>query len=200
MTFENRGIAMNIYDLILKRRSIRQFKQDLLSRELLDKLVNAGRLAPSAANKQPLEFVVVDDKEVVKRIFPYLKWAAYIQPAGNPEPGREPAAYIVVLVNEEIRTSSFEWDSGAAIENMTLAALEEGVGSCWLISIDKKQIAEILGVPSGFLIDSVLALGYPDESPAVEEMTNSIKYWKDDEGRLHVPKRPLYSVLHHNKF
>ncbi|MCJ7679461.1 MAG: nitroreductase family protein [Candidatus Aminicenantes bacterium] len=191
---------MNIYDLILKRRSIRQFKQNLLSRELLDKLVNTGRLAPSAANKQPLEFVVVDDREVVKRIFPCLKWAAYIQPAGNPKPGREPAAYIVVLVNEEIRTSSFEWDSGAAIENMTLAALEEGVGSCWLISIDKKQIAEILGVPSGYLIDSVLALGYPDESPAVEEMTDSIKYWKDDEGRLHVPKRPLDSVLHHNKF
>ncbi|MCG2815886.1 MAG: nitroreductase family protein [Candidatus Aminicenantes bacterium] len=192
---------MNIYELILKRRSIRQFKQDPVSRKLLDRFVNAARLAPSAANKQPLEFVVVDDREVVKRLFPCLKWAAYIQPAGNPEPGREPAAYVVVLVKEEIRTSAFEWDSGAAIENMTLAALEKGVGSCWLISIDKKRIAEILGVPSGYLIDSVLALGYPDESPVADEMTtDSIKYWKDAEGRFHVPKRPLHSVLHHNKF
>ena len=191
---------MNIYDLILKRRSIRQFKQEPVSRELLDKLVNTARLAPSAANKQPLEFIVVDEQHVVDRIFPCLKWAAYIQPAGNPEPGREPAAYVVVLVNTEIRNSTFEWDSGAAIENMILAALEEGVGSCWLVSIDKKRIAEILDVPAGYLIDSVLALGYPDESPVADEMTDSIKYWKDEEGRLHVPKRPLSSILHHNKY
>lgn len=191
---------MTLYDLIVSRRTIRQFKPISLSRDFLQKLVNAARLAPSAANLQPLEFVVVDAKEIRKRIFPCLKWAGYITPGGNPEPGQEPTAYIVILINKGIKKKGYEWDAGAAIENMILAAWEEGIGSCWLASVDRVRVRKILGIPKEHLIDSVLALGYAAEAPVMEDMKDSVKYWKDKRGHLHVPKRKLKDVIHFNTF
>jgi nitroreductase len=191
---------MPFYNLILSRRSIRQFKPEPVSREILEKLVNAARLAPSAANIQPLEYVVVDDKELKQKLFSCLKWAAYISPKGDPRPGREPAAYIVVLVNSSLREKDYEHDAGAAVENIILAAWEHRVGSCWVISVEREKAQEILKIPSAYKIDSVIALGFPDEKPVVEEMKDSVKYWKDEEGRLHVPKRGLKDIIHFNGF
>jgi len=191
---------MSLYELIIARRTIRQFKPELIPREILEKLVNAARLAPSAANLQPLEFSVVDEEELKKQIFPWLKWAAYIAPEGNPKPGHEPVAYIVTLINTQIKEKGYEYDSGAAIENMILAAWELGIGSCWLLSVERDKIQKILEIPTSHKIDSVLALGYPDERPLVEEMEDSVKYWKDRDGRLHVPKRKLQDIIHFNRF
>jgi len=187
-------------EIIGDRRSIRQFRPEPVARELLERLVDLARLAPSAANLQPLEFILVDDKGLCAEIFACLKWAAYIAPEGNPKPGNEPVAYVVTLVNSLIREKMYEYDVGAAMENMVLAALGEGVGSCWLLSIDRDRLKRILGIPDGYRIDSVLALGYPAGDPAVEDLEDSQKYWKDAAGRLHVPKRTLASVLHLNRF
>ena len=189
-----------ILDLVIGRRTVRRFKPDALPKGLLGHLVDAGRLAPSAANLQPLEFIVVDSPAVRAELFVCLKWAAYINPAGNPAPGQEPAAYIIVLVNTAVREKMFEYDVGAAMENMIIAALGEGIGACWLLSIDRDRIREILKVPESFRIDSVLALGYPDEAPESEDFKESVKYWKDENGTLHVPKRKLGDVLHVNGF
>ncbi|MGZ8866491.1 MAG: nitroreductase family protein [Candidatus Aminicenantales bacterium] len=190
----------SLYETIAGRRTIRRFKPEPVPKELLERLVDAARLAPSAANVQPLEFVVVDREGPRAEVFPCLKWAAYIAPAGDPRPGEEPAAYVITLVNSKIREKMFEYDVGAAMENMILAALDEGVGSCWMLSIDRDKLRVILGVPEHYRIDSVLALGYPAEEPAVEVMGDSCRYWKDEAGRLHVPKRLLSSVAHFNKF
>jgi nitroreductase len=189
-----------VYDLAVERRTIRRFKPEPVPRELLEQLVNAARLAPSAANVQPLEFIVVDDARVKAEVFPALKWAAYIAPAGDPGPGEEPAAYVVTLVNSKLREKMFEYDVGAAMQNMILTALAEGVGACWLLSIDRDKLRATLGVPEGFRIDSVLALGYPAEEPAAEVIGESCRYWKDEAGRLHVPKRALAAILHVNRF
>jgi nitroreductase len=167
---------------------------------ILEKLVNAARLAPSGANLQPLEFIIIDDTAITKKIFPSLKWAAYIAPEGNPRPGQEPTAYVIICVNQEIRPQGYEWDVGAAMENMILTAWEEGIGSCWLLSIDRDRLRQVLSVPENYRIDSVLALGYPAEESVVEELTDSVKYWKDEQGRFHVPKRALEEVLHRNVF
>lgn len=191
---------MSIYELIVNRRTIRRFKQKPISQELLTKLVNAGRLAPSAANFQPLEFIVVNDPALVRKVFAAVKWAAYIAPAGDPPEGARPVAYLIVLINGEIKPKQGEVDAAAAIENMILAALEEGIGSCWMGAIDRDQLRQIFEVPPKYQINSVLALGYPDESPVVDDMTDSIKYWKDEHGVLHVPKRRLSDVIHFNRF
>ncbi len=190
----------SVYEIILKRRSIRRFQQRLIPFEVLEKLVNAARVAPSASNLQPLEYVVVNDKDLLPEIYSTLKWAGYIAPKGNPPEGEKPTAYIVVLVNIRISDSGYERDVGAAVENILLAALEEGIGSCWIGSINKKRLRKILNIPHFLAIDSVIALGYSTESPLMEEMTNSIKYWKDESGTLHVPKRKLKDILHRNKF
>jgi nitroreductase len=190
----------DLYELIAGRRTIRRFKPEPVAREMLERLVDVGRLAPSAANMQPLEFVVVDDAQLKAEVFPLLKWAAYIAPEGNPKPGEEPAAYIVTLANAKVREKMFEYDIGAAMENMIIAALAEGIGSCWLLSIDRDRMRPLLGVPEDYRIDCVLALGYPAEEPAAEVMGESCRYWKDAGGRLHVPKRALASVVHFNRF
>ncbi len=189
-----------VYDLIVARRTVRQFKADPIPRAVLERLGNAARLAPSAANLQPLEFILVDEPALCKEVFPCLKWAAYIAPAGNPAPGHEPAAYVVVLVNTEVREKMFEYDVGAAHESMILAAAEEGIASCWLLSIDREGLRGILKVPESHRIDSVLALGYPAEAPVAEEYGDSCRYWKDDKGTLHVPKRKRTDVIHINGF
>jgi nitroreductase len=192
---------VNIYDIIIARRTIRQFAPKPVSREILEKLVNAARLAPSAANLQPLEYVIVDDDGLKKKIFPWLKWAASIAPLGNPKPGHEPQAYIFVLVNRQIREKMYEYDIGAAIENMALAALGEGIASAWVISIDKPRVLDLLRIPEHYELDAVLALGYPSQAAVVEELTETRKkYWQDPDLTFHVPKRLLKDILHVNKF
>jgi len=142
----------------------------------------------------------VDEESKRKQLFPCLKWAGYIAPEGNPKPGQEPQAYVVVLVNTEIREKEFEWDSGAAIENMILAAWEKDIGSCWIISVDKARVKTVLNIPASYKVDSVIAFGYPAETPVIEDLEDSVEYWKDEHGYLHVPKRKLADVIRFNEF
>jgi nitroreductase len=83
---------------------------------------------------------------------------------------------------------------------MILVALGEGIGSCWLGAIDINKLSSILDIPEHVNIDSVLALGYSNESPQLEEMKDTVKYWKDEAGVLHVPKRKLEDILFYNKY
>ncbi|MDD8019731.1 MAG: nitroreductase family protein [Acidobacteriota bacterium] len=190
----------NLMNLIRKRRTIRQFQPREVSLEILYKLIDLGHLAPSASNLQPLEFLAVTDQQIRKVVFSCLRWAAYINPAGDPQPGQEPTAYIIILVNSLIRTKGFEYDVGAAAENIILGGLAAGLGSCWLISIDRDRLCPVLGLPETLKIDSVIALGYPAEQPVVENYSGSVKYWKDENACLHVPKRNLLEVAHLNLY
>ncbi|MDW7679032.1 MAG: nitroreductase family protein [bacterium] len=191
---------MSVYDLIVKRRTIRSFEQKPIAPDLLKKITNAGRLAPSGANLQPLEFLVITEQSLLGKVFATLKWAAYIAPAGDPPSDKRPTAYIIVLINTEIKKEKGEVDAAAAIENMILTALEEDVGACWLGSINRQEIRELFSIPDNYRIDSVVAFGYPSDFPVVEVADNSIKYWKDEKGVLHVPKRRLEDIVHFNKF
>jgi nitroreductase len=131
----------------------------------------------------------------------HVKWAAYIHPAGDPPEGRGPGAFIVTLVNEQIAPAGAPNDVGAAVMSMIIAARAEGLGSCWMGNINRQAIAVVLKIPeTGWMLDSVLALGFPDESPVVEPFEGSVEYWKDEKGVLHVPKRALKDVIHHDTF
>ncbi|MEW5947183.1 MAG: nitroreductase family protein, partial [bacterium] len=154
---------MNVREAVHRRRSIRRFLRKPVPRELLERFADAARMAPSANNLQPWEFVIVDDPGTVAEIFPCLLWAGYIAPAGDPPEGERPAAYIVVLLNGRVRSAGGEHDAGAAVQNVLLTAVEEGVGSCWVGSVNRTKAAEILGIPEHCRIDSVIALGYPAE-------------------------------------
>ena len=197
---------MGVFETILKRRTIRRFKQEPVPFQTLKKLADAGRLAPSGANLQPCEFIAVDDPEVTGKIFTCLKWAAYIAPYGDPPPDLRPVAYIIISANSGIN-KAYERDCAAAIVSMILTALEQGLGSCWMGSVNREKIREILSIPAHMEIDSVIALGYPAEDHVPEDLPpgqpvtrDSIKYYKDNSGRLHVPKRNLQDLLHHNRY
>lgn len=191
---------MRLYNAILERRSVRRFKQKKVPFAVLQKLINAARVAPSGANLQPCEFIIVDDKDTAKKIFPTLKWAGYIKPKGNPPKGKQPVVYIVALINKRKKPLCAEADTAAAIENILLVAQEQGLGSCWLGAIDRAKIRKILKIPRYCEVRYVVALGYPDERPMLERVQDSIKYWQDERGRLHVPKRSLEEILHRNNY
>ena len=151
-------------------------------------------------NIQPLEFIVVTEKNILDSIFPLLGWAGYLGPDGPPPEGKRPVAYMAVIYNKDIKTPTPAYDAGAAVENILLLATAEGIGTCWIGSVKRKELAKILDLPYNYEVDSVIALGYPDESSVIEGFAGSIKYWKDDDGAMHVPKRSVKDILHFNKF
>lgn len=190
---------MRPYELILSRRSVRRFQPRPVPEEVLTRMVNAARLAPSGANLQPLRFLVVTEPALRARIFPTLKWAAYIAPAGDPPPGHEPTAYVVFLIDEGVGSKSDKYDVGFAAENLLLAGLAEGVGGCALLSFDPGTMVDLFDLPADLRPDLVVALGYPDEEPVAVDRSDTIRYWRDEQGRHYVPKRPLKEVMFFNR-
>jgi nitroreductase len=187
---------MDFEEIVYKRRTIRRFKQDSIPLDLLKKLIDFARVAPAATNIQGLEYVIVYDPEVRKKFFPLVKWAASL-PADQrtPEKGREPTAYIVVLLNTNIKKTYVDFDVGAAVENILLGAVNFGIGCCWMGSINGNKIRKLLEIPSHYDIKHVISLGYPDEESIIEPYKDSFKYWKDKEGLMHVPKRDLSDII-----
>ena len=205
---------MDTYKAILNRRSIRNFKNKKIDLKLLKRMVSAARLAPSAANMQPLEFFIVTEETLSDEVFKHLKWAGYIAPKGNPNPGQEPVAYIVVLINkrkvsrpvlkrdETAIRYSFKADLrdvGAACQNILLLAQSYRIASCWLGAINKPGIRKALHLPKHLEVDSVIALGYPNMRSKTVTSIKSIQYYLDKQGTFCVPKRSPDDVMHINK-
>ena len=90
---------MDLIDIIKTRRSIRFFDQRPISRSTLLELVECSRVAPSAANRQPCEYVIVDQPQLVEKLFEHLAWAGFVKPRRNPPKGKQPVAYVVVLTD-----------------------------------------------------------------------------------------------------
>ena len=190
---------MDVYQAILLRRSIRRFKQKQIPIELLKKFVNAARLAPSAANLQPLEYYIVNDRDLCNKVFETLGWAAYLKPKWTPSEEERPIAYIVMLAKDKTN-KWYTRDVSLASENIVLAAEEEGIGSCIMCKIDREKLRRVLKLPKDVILDSVIALGYKAEKSVVEDFKGSVEYWRDENEVLHVPKRKLEDVLHINKY
>ncbi|MFX0002301.1 MAG: nitroreductase family protein [Candidatus Hodarchaeota archaeon] len=187
---------MDLREIIYKRRTIRRFKQDLIPLETLKMLIDYARVAPMARNIQALEFIIVESPESRKKLFPLVKWAAALpENQRTPEKGREPTAYIIVLINTKIKSSYVDFDVGAAVENILLGAVSLGLGSCWMGSINAGKIRNLLQIPEYYNIKHVISLGYPDEESIIETYNDSFNYWKDEKGRMHVPKRTLDSII-----
>ncbi len=182
-------------NIIKTRRTIRQFHQEEIPLSVWLDCIECARLAPSARNLQPLEYYLVTKPELREEIFPLLKWAGYIAPQGNPLEGKYPTAYLVVLINKELMLSRYANDAGAAIENFILAAWAQGIGTCWIASVEREKLRTSLKIPEQYEIDSVIACGYPAETPVFETSTD-VRYWKDEQNVLHVPKKSMKDILH----
>jgi len=199
MIVNKKNICMSVYNTIISRRSIRRFKNKPIKIEILKKLINAARLAPSGANLQVLEYIVVFDKYLCSKIFDTIGWAGYIKPTWKPFEEERPTSYIIVLTND-IENKYYLRDVGLATENILLTAESENIGSCILCNINRDEIRKFLDISDSLYIDSVIALGYKGEQPVIENMKDSVEYWRDENKVLHVPKRSLKDIIHINKF
>ncbi|MCK4746407.1 MAG: nitroreductase family protein [Bacteroidales bacterium] len=183
-------------DLILKNRSYRRFDQSVpVPMELLRDMVEAARLSGSARNMQPLKYMLFNDAADCAKIFPALAWAGYLKDWAGPSEGERPSAYIVQLGDLEL-TDDWWCDDGIAAQSMLLTAVEQGFGGCIIGSVQREKLRSILNIHERYKIIQVLALGKPAEKVVIHKMAGGdIKYWRDEEGVHHVPKRGLDELI-----
>ena len=163
---------MDAIEALRTRRSVRTYQRGTVPKDVIESIVDCGRLAASANNSQPWEFVVVTDAGLLRKIARATDFGSFIA---------EAQLCVVVLSRE---TKYYLEDSSAATENILLAARAHGLGSCWVAGDKKPYAAEmcrLVGAPHGTKLVSLIPIGYPAESPA-------------------PPKRSLADVLHWGKY
>lgn len=186
-----------IRDIVMRNRSYRRFYQDhAISIEDLRAFVDLARLSASAANRQPLKYFLSNEASMNSTIFEQLGWAAYLKDWPGPTEGERPSAYIIILGDTDI-AKDFWCDHGIAAQTILLGATEKGLGGCMIGSINKKGLAEALHIPGRYEILLVVAIGKPKEQVRLEAVgpDGDIRYWRDDKGIHHVPKRSLEEII-----
>lgn len=166
---------MDVIDVLKKRRSVRAYLDKPIPKDILEKIIDLARFAPTARNVQPWEFVVVTDDKILGKIAELAENGRFIISA---------KACIAVFCSD---TKYYLEDGCAATVNILNAATALSIGSCWVAG-DKKpyssEVARLLNVPSNLKLISLVALGYPQDK-------NSFKL---------ADKRPLKELMHWEKF
>ncbi len=163
---------MDAIEVMRKRRSIRKYLDTPVLKKDLETMVDCGRLAATARNVQPCEFIVVTDLKTRKEIADITEFGKFIA---------EAPACVCVFSQD---TKYYLEDGSAATENILLAARALGLGSCWVAG-DKKpyagDIAELLGVPSGFKLVSLIAVGYTDDldQKCIKRPLGDVLHWEN---------------------
>lgn len=157
-------------NILLERRSIRKYKDKKVEEEKINKILAAGKVAPSGKNKKPWEFMVIEDKKVLEKL-------SMVKPKGGLFLTEAPTA-IAIIGNEEISDTWIE-DCSIASTFIQLEACNQGLGSCWVQMKNRftkdgsdAEVAtkEILEIPTNMRLLCIIALGYPDqERPAYKE-------------------------------
>ncbi|TRZ82778.1 nitroreductase family protein [bacterium] len=162
---------MEFSETVKARVSIREYSQRLVSKELLEKLVDAGRMAPSARAVEPWSFIVVRDKKTIEMIAGIAPNGAFIRYAQA----------AIIVVSED--TKYYIEDCSAATENILLQAVDLGLGACWIAG-DKKPYADdvmkMLNCPAGTRLASIISVGYPLKARAQKKSKclSDIIHWE----------------------
>lgn len=185
---------------IVKTRTFRRFfEKERIGISTLRELIDLARLGGSARNGQPWQYMVINSPELCDKVFPYLGWAGYLPDWKGPEPGERPSAYVLCFLNKRWLKgpeSEAQFDLGIATQNLLLGAMEKRIGGCRIGAFNPK-LADLFQVPEHLQLSLVVALGRPKETVIVEECRDEedIRYWRDENGVHHVPKRSLKSCL-----
>jgi nitroreductase len=149
---------MEVFEAIKSRRSIRKYTKDPVPEDLIVKILDAGRWAPSASNRQPWSFIVLKDEEVRRKIAEATTYGKFLA---------EAPLGIAVVVDPQASTHPVE-DGAIAAQNMLLAAHALGLGACWIGSYNsfyEEKIKIILSIPKNKRLLSIISIGFPAESP-----------------------------------
>jgi nitroreductase len=186
-----------IRELVQRNRSYRRFHQEVrIELETLRELVDLARLSASGGNRQPLKFLLSVESQTNAKIFRTLTWAVYLKNWRGPAEGERPAAYIVVLGDTRI-TTSVGCDHGIACQSILLGAVERGLGGCIVGSVKRDELRSALNIAEHLEILLVIALGRPKDVVVLEPLgpEGDIRYWRDEDGVHHVPKRSLDDLI-----
>ncbi len=159
---------MDALETIRKRRSVRKYTGDPIPRQDLETIVDAGRLAASGSNRQPWEFIVVTNREMIEKLKVASLWM-------------EKAGAIIAVVMDP---SSRWWreDGAAAVENMLIASTALGYGSCWLEGYTvprEEEFKALLGIPKEKRLLTLVPIGFPAEWPTKEKKTlEKVIHWE----------------------
>jgi nitroreductase len=150
---------MEFYEAVRKRLSVRSYKPDPIPEGVLGRILEAGRLAPSAKNIQPWKFIIIRDSEVKKALVPACRGQAFIAEA--------PIVICACALTEQAwKGMGGYWTAEAvdvtiAIEHMMLAAAAEGLGTCWIGAYVEADVRKVLAIPEGVKPIALTPLGYP---------------------------------------
>lgn len=151
---------MNVYEAIKTRRSVRSYQDKTIQKEVLNRILEAARLAPSGSNRQPWKFVVVTDVKMRKKL----------AEAANDQSFIGEAAVVIVAVGlypGRIMSCGIPGDPvdvAIAIDHITLAAVEEGLGTCWIGAFSQEKVSQVLQIPDSCKVIGLLPLGYPADT------------------------------------
>ncbi len=156
---------MDVSETIRKRFSVRDYLEKPVEEEKLNSVLEAGRLAPSANNRQPWVFVVVRDEAMRKQVAQAAMGQAFV--------GEAPVVIVACATDPErmmhCDVPDYAVNLAIALTQMTLQAVEEGLGTCWIGAFDQQEVKAVLGIPTGVKVVELLPLGYPaTEPPAVK--------------------------------
>ncbi len=157
---------MDLYDVIRTRRSVRKYRPDAIPHEVLARVLDAARIAPSGSNRQPTRLIVVKDAATRQKLVPMCHDQAFIATA----------PVVVCAVGRDIEFNRGDWmgdyamivDVVIAVDHLTLAARAEGLGTCWIGSFNNVRLKEFFQLPDDVNVVALTPLGYPDGDPFVE--------------------------------
>jgi nitroreductase len=156
---------MNVIDAIKKRKSVRNFLDKPIEEKKLRAVLEAGRLAPSAKNRQEWRFIIIKDHKVKRKIVEAAKGQSFV--------GEAPVIIVACAVdNEYVMTCgqlSYPIDVAIALDHISLAAVEVGLGTCWIGAFYEDKIKEILGIPNGVRVVDLMPIGYPANQTVKEK-------------------------------
>jgi nitroreductase len=164
---------MSCVEDLLKRRSIRHYKDEPVPQSVLDKILEAGRQAPSAVNRQPWHFILIQDQIVKEKII-HPRYSGFLKDAVFAIVG-------VCFLDDPVTQRWAFVDTTIALQNMVNAAWLMGVGSCWIGGFREEKIKQILNIPEEARVVAIISFGIPDEKPT-------------------RTKKPLKDIIHHNKW
>jgi nitroreductase len=169
---------MDIYQIIAKRRSVRAYQDKAIPEQVLQRLLNAARMAPSARNLQPWKFVVVKD--------PRLRADLAVAANGQGFVGEAPVVIVAVGLEPDrmmgCGVPPYAVDIAIAVDHITLAAAAEGLGTCWIGAYSQEEVRRILGIPDAHKVVVLLPVGYPADAPEEKQ------------------RKPLEAIVCENRF
>ena len=185
-----------LHELIVKNRSYRRFDSTVkITGAELRTMVNAARCSASAANRQRIRFVLVNDSSLCDKIFPEIKLAGYLTEWAGPAENERPAAYVALMCKEEKLDTPLAIDIGIAAQSMLLSATEMGFGGCMIWSFNRPAVTELLGREE-YVPALLIALGKPSERAYITDVKNDdVKYFRDENDDHAVPKRSLDELI-----